>query len=212
MNDTYRIKEVAPFAGQLSVTVESTDGAFEKHIVAKEFFKPLGIEEGDLIGDEELFSLSHASDLTVAVTKALDALSYSSMSRHALTDKLRFKYKFTRSLAEEAADYAVKRHYIDEESQAKRIADVSVRTKFWGRRRIAAYLVSKGYPADVADDAAGSIKGEEYRTALSKIIDKKAGCSLDEAEYKKLVSALIRLGHDPSDVKAVLSEKADDRD
>ncbi|MBQ7670737.1 MAG: RecX family transcriptional regulator [Clostridia bacterium] len=212
MNETYRVKEVAPLAGQLSVTVESADGMTEKYSVAKEFFKPLGIEDGDLIGDEELFALSHASDLTAAVSKALDALSYSSMSRRALTDKLRFKYKFSRSLAEDAADYVVKRHYIDETSQAKRIADVAVRTKFWGRRRISAYLVSKGYPANVADDAARSVKGEEYRAALLKVIDKKAGGSLDEAEYKKLVSALIRLGHDPSDVRTALSEKENDND
>lgn len=212
MSETYRVKEVSPLAGQLSVTVESSDGIAEKHTVAKEFFKPLGIEEGDLVTDEELLALSKASDLTSAVTKALDALSYSSMSRRALTDKLRFKYKIERSLAEEAADYAVKRRYIDEAAQAKRIAEIAVRTKFWGRRRIAAHLVSKGYPSETANEAANSVKGEEYRAALSKIIDKKAGDSLDEAGFRKLMSALIRLGHDPSDVKAALSDKIKEYD
>jgi len=154
----YRITEIEASGGRFAVRVVSEDEPVgEKYIVAKEFFAPLALSKGDVIGDEELASLSRSAELTAAVSKALDVISYSNLSLKALIDKLRLKYKVERSLAEEAADYAVRRRYIDEDSQARKIAAAAVRTKLWGARRVVAELMAKGYPKSCAEDAASSV-------------------------------------------------------
>ena len=211
----YRIKSIEPHGGQYIVKVlgeGDETGLTESFLVAKEFF-PRGLGEGDLLDDGALESLSSASDLTHAVSKALDVLSYSNVSRRALVEKLRFKHKIGKEDAEAAADYAVRRGYIDEASQARRIAENAVRSKMWGLRRIASELYAKGYPKEVAEEAARSVPENEYAKALKKLIDKKVKTApQDGAEYNKLISALIRLGHGPSEIKAALTERFGDED
>ena len=81
----YRIKSIEPHGGQYIVKVlgEGDEaGLTERYLVAKEFL-PRTLCEGDLLDDGALESLSSASDLTHAVSKALDVLSYSNVSRRA---------------------------------------------------------------------------------------------------------------------------------
>ena len=207
----YRIKSIEKTGSRFVVKVSGDGieaGFAETYLVAGEFFLPLGVNDGDMIDDASLEALSSASDLTAAVSKALDALSYSVLSRRALTEKLRFKYRIDKETAERAADYAVKRGYLDEDAQAKDIAERCVRGKLWGKRRIAAELYSKGYPREVAETAADSIPDGSYAAALEKLIDKKAKTApADGAEHNRLVSSLIRLGHSPSAVKEALAER-----
>ncbi len=207
----YRIKSVEKTGGKYAVRVEGTKdgtGIFERYLVASEFFLPLGIAEGDLIDGASFDALSAADSLTAAVSKALDVLSYSNVSRKALTEKLRYKYRIGKEEAQRAADYAAERGYLDEDIQAARIAESDVRGKLWGRRRVVAELFAKGYPKEVAKRAADGISDADYRAALEKLIDKKVkNAPQDAAGYNKLISSLIRLGHSPSAIKEALSEK-----
>ncbi len=212
----YRVKSIERHGGQFIVKVHGEGdeaGLEESYPVAKEFFAPLGISEGDLLDDEGLGSLSSASDVTAAVSKALDVLSYSNVSRRALTEKLRYKYKIGKEEAEVAADYVVRRGFLDEASQASRIAESAVRNKLWGPRRIASELYAKGYPKEIAEDAARDIPEDSYGKALDKLISKKAKTApQDGAGYNKLISSLIRLGHNPSAIKEALAEHFGEQD
>lgn len=205
----FRITDAEITGGTVSVKVEGETG-FEKFVLGKEFFTPLGLSEGDEVGEAEYDALTHAAALSGAYAKALDILSYSGISRRALADKLRLKYKFDREIASEAADRAVEKGYLDEASDASRIAENDVKHKLWGKRRVAADLFSKGYSAKTAKDAANSVPDRDYEAALRRLADKKARAPLKDREaYNKAASSLVRLGHSPSDVRRVLDKKID---
>ena len=209
----YRITDIGRAGALFAVRITRPDGDGVTCLVAKEFFMPLGLSEGDEIGEDALEDLLRAAGRTEAVTKALDVLSRSDVSRKALTDKLRFKYKIDAESAEFAADYAVERRYLDEDSSARRAAERCVRQKKWGRRRVVADLISKGYPREVAAGAARSVSDEDYRAALNELIKHRfSAAPKDPASVRRAVSALIRLGHEADDVKAALGEVFSDED
>ena len=195
-----KITEIYFAGGVFSITVEGDAGA-EKYLAAREFFTPLGLAEGDGVGDEELEALREAAVLTAACRKALDALSRSDVSRRALEDRLVLKYKFDREAARAAADYAVRRGFLDEERQASELAHRAARSKNHGRRLVVAELLSKGYPKDVAERAANSVPDGEYAAALRRALAKKSG------DAPKVVASLVRLGHLPSDAAKAVNEK-----
>lgn len=207
------IRSIEPAGSLICVKIEGNcDGILEekRFLIAKEFFAPLGIKEGDRADDDSLDAVARAETLTRAVSKALDILSFSNVSRRTLTDKLRLKHSFPKSEAEEAADYVVRRGYLDEDAQARRIAENDVQTKNWGMRRVVSELYAKGYPKECAVEAAKSVGEDAYRAALRKLIDKKVKVAPpDAASYNKIISSLLRLGHSPSDVKEALVEKFD---
>lgn len=203
----YRITEVTLSGGVAVIRVAGEDKE-EKYLVAKEFFAPIGVDEGDMIGDGELEALEEAAVLTAACAKALDVISYSSVSRRALTDKLRLKYKYEKDVADAAADYAVRRGFLDEERQAERIAERDVDSKLHGRRRVFSDLFAKGYPKEVCDAAADSVGKEKYDGALRRLADKKAPSSPpDRGTLEKLIASFVRAGHSPSDAARILKEK-----
>ena len=202
----YRIEDIGRAGGLISVRITRQDEDGFLCLVAKEFFEPLGVTAGDELEEDALDALLHAAALTGAVTKALDVLSRSDVSRRALTEKLRYKYKIDAESAEFAADYVTKRGYLDEASASCRAAARCDGQTKWGRRRVAAELISKGYPRDVAVEAARSVPDGEYRAALDELIRRRYPPTEDPVQRRRAVSALIRLGHDPEDVKEALGE------
>ena len=201
-----KITEITSSGGIVIIKAEGDEGE-EKFLVAKEFYKNFGLAEGDALGDDDIEALSSATTLTAACRKALDALSRSDVSRRALTDRLVMKYKFDRETAEQAAEYAARRGFLDEERQAKEIARRAVATKNHGRRLVVAELLSKGFPKDVAVIAADEVPEEEYTDALRRALAKKSG------DPRKVVASLVRLGHSPRDAARAVKEKiSEDQD
>ena len=202
----YHITDIGRAGGLFSVKIVTPDGDAVTCLAAKEFFEPLGISEGDDIGEEAFEALRRSAALTGAVSKTLDVLSRSDVSRKALTDKLKYKYDIDAGSAEFAADYVTERGYLDEDAAARRSAARYVRRKRWGRRRVAADLISKGYPREGSVAAAASVPDEEYREALDELIRRRYPSPLrDPAEIRRAVSALIRLGHEPDRIKEALA-------
>lgn len=199
----YIIKEIAAAGVRAVVKAEKNDGSGEliTFTVGREFLAPFAVSEGDEIDEETAEELEDAEKKTYAVSKALDALSFGNLSRSALARKLRIKYGTEKKHADFAADYAVLHGYIDEKHQAERIAELCVRTKKWGKRRIVSDLISKGYPKNVAECAADSVNDADYEAALRSLVEKKAGSrSPDRDELKKTAASVIRLGYSPSEV------------
>ena len=204
----YLIKEITPFSGKYIVKAsELSTGESRTWLVAREFSENVVLSEGEVISDEAACELSDAERLTEAASKALDALSYSTLSRSALVSKLRVKYGFEKEISERAAQYAVSKGYIDEAAQAELFASRAVRTKKWGKRRIVAELCAKGYPKNTAERAACTVSDGEYLEALRSLAGKKKTIAAKNAEqYRKTAASLLRLGHSPSDIKKVMAE------
>ena len=197
----YKVTDVAAVSGRYIIELSDGD-ASDKYQVAKEFLPDFEICPGSVLCDGEFEMLKSASLKTEALGKALDALSYSNMSRRALADKLRLKYRIDRDVAEEVTEYVAARKYLDEDAQAEKIARAAVKTKMWGRKRVVMELIAKGYPKEVAVRAADKIAEEAYSDALARRVEKKLhGAPADNAALVKAVSSLARCGHAPQDVK-----------
>lgn len=199
-----RILSITAASGAFIVALEGG----ERYVVEKSLFAPIGVAEGDALDEEALDALVEASLQTAAIMRALDILSYSNASRKALIDKLRLKYKVAPLHAEAAADYALRRGYIDEAAQAEKYAGSAVRTKCWGRARVMRELAAKGYSKEICAEAADSVTENEYREALRCLVGKKINTAPRERrEVDRTVSSLVRLGHQPRDIKAALEER-----
>lgn len=186
---------------------EAPTGEVKSFTLAKEFAQGLTFSKDAEIDDETMADIKERAALTYAVMKALDALSYSNLSRFALVMKLMKKYKIKREHAEAAADYAVSNGYIDETAQAAREAELSVRTKGRGRRRIAADLAAKGYPREAIDEALDSVPPSEYYGALVSALRKKVkNKPRDREGFMKIAAAAARLGHSRSDIERAIEE------
>ena len=208
----YRIISVVPGASKIKISLRDESGDETELSVAKELL-PGSVAEGASLGEEEFEELSFAAEATKALSKALDALAASPLSAKALTDKLRFKYKFSCEASDAAAEVALSRGYIDEASQSERIAARSAAVKLWGRRRIVDELCSKGYPLQLAKEAASAVPKSVYDKSLARLVDKKcSGGIKDPAKLKSIASSLVRLGHSPSDVKDAIAKKIREND
>ena len=175
--------------------------------LGKEFWRALGYNEGDLLSDEQIEEVANAVKQSDAVSKALDALSYSNHSRRSLITKLKVKYKTDGDAAEKAADYCVRHGYIDEEYQAEKLARCAVKAKNWGAGRVVSELCAKGYPKELSKRAACKISRAEYDEALKRAIKKKAKEYPEDYRAKsRLFASLANLGHSPSDADRILSE------
>lgn len=209
---TYFVKEVRRAGNTVSViTVQVSKGYAaddgETFSLGFEFWKKLGICEGDTVSEDGYFIIGDAAKKSEAVSKALDVLSYSNHSRNSLETRLRLKCRIEKEYAVFAADYCVEHGYVDEARQAEKIAERVARTKLWGKRRIAQELYSKGYPKNIAVSAPCSVSDEEYAEILKKAILKKTDeYPCDYSEKSKLVAAVSRLGHAPKDVENALEQ------
>lgn len=201
----YEIYEVFAMQGKITFKILDLEtGEKESLTVGKEFLPPFVSpdSQGHVLDGDEYDALFEMSLVTNAVSKALSALSYGNLSRRALIFKLTSKHKLEREYAEAAADYAVRHRYIDEESQAVRIAHQCVRIKKQGKRKAAAYLMSKGYEKETVTKAVCSVDEAEYENAALCALLKKTDRLPDSKEERlKLINALLRQGHSKSHVE-----------
>ncbi len=213
----YTVKECSAFRGKiLFKIINGETGEKLSLTVGKEYLPPFvnADSEGKTLDEEQFSSLYEMSLVTEAVSKALNALSYGNLSRKGLILKLTSKYRIEKEYAEAAADYAVRHRYVDEYSQAAHIASQCVKTKKYGKRKVAAYLISKGYEKDPVTEAVNSVSAEDYEKAAYVSLSKKAKIFPKTKEEKmKLAAALMRQGHTKSHVEKafeILTEEYSD--
>ena len=164
------------------------------------------LKEGKVITDECFEALYEASCVSQAVKKAEWILSSGSCSKKGLVAKLR-KAKIERCYAERAALIMEERGFIDEFSQAERLARMYCLRKGRGKQRIMQELLVKGYERDAVTAAASFITPEEYREALMAVIERKyPDPPEDKKERDKRIAALIRLGFSLSEITEAFRE------
>ncbi len=192
--DKYKITSVTDTPAGVLITVESDRlNDVREFLMSAECRSSLPYNEGDRIGDAELAEIEEEAAFCRAFAAGLRILSYSSHSKNALVRKLCQK-GFPKDTAERAADYAADTGALDEEKEASSIADYAIRHKYWGKKRIAADLMQKGYSRSAVAAALEKINSDVYAENLARLLEKKPIPS-DRAGRDKYIAALCRLGY-----------------
>lgn len=147
------------------------------------------LSEDTLLDKETLATLEEANAHYAATVRALRLLAAGDQSVAHLARKLRER-GVERALSARVAADMKEQGYIREGRQAYRLAILRANTKLWGRRRITADLVNRGYP--VATVRAAILKAEEegeidFAALAHRLCEEKLGENPDRDEKKKLL-------------------------
>lgn len=163
-------------------------------------FESFGISEGE-ITREDVSEIMDADERYRALKRAFDIIAYGRNSTKVLADKLRHR-GFRPEVCRDIAEYMKNNGYIDEDEDASREVDVCVR-KLWGSRRILMHLHEKGYDSDAINAAKEYMETLDFVDVCVKCVRAKyKTLPKDEAERKKVISALIRHGFSMNEIKA----------
>lgn len=201
----YTVTDTENTSAGVSISVTNPDdGAELKLLISHDGFDRLGCRKGDVLTEEEFTELNREAELNRAVSRTVKILSYSDHSKAQLVKKLA-AYGFSKETAVLAAEEAVRRGYINEAEQATRAAVYYAKNKYWGKKRIAAELLFRGYERAATLSAIAAVTDEEYETSLMRIIKRKY-MPLPEKYDKKaeMISSLCRLGYSASEINRVI--------
>ena len=206
---TYTLTALSESPAGFSVSVCVTGDAANENaqfLISRELWLWGRLSAGTALSEEQFLDMEHSASFSRALARMRSILSYSGQSRANLITRLR-QYGFDDAICEETADYAVEHGLVREEAQAEHAADVYLRRKYWGKRRIRAELAARGYSEDVISRALAAIPEEEFRRALRRIIEQKYGRPpRDPEERQKMVLSLLRLGYTGSEIKDAIAE------
>ena len=208
MNETtHAVTSVVSTNAGVSVTVRANEDESEKvYLLKRQTVRELGLASGTQIGEDLLAVLEEEADLGRAQARMVRILSYSDHSVGLLVRKL-VSYGFSKEIAERAAQSAVEAGYINEEEQAKSCAEYFLRHKYWGKKRIAMELMSRGYARSTISEAIESLGDEAFYGMLVKVIEKKYPERPQKREdAEKMRASLCRLGYSIGEINAATRE------
>lgn len=211
MNETtHAVASVVTTNAGVSVTVRSLGDESEKiYLLKRNTVRELGLAQGMEIGEDLVGVLEEEAELGRAQARTVRILSYSDHSVNLLVRKL-ISYGFSREIAERAAQSAVEQGYIKEDEQARTSAEYFLRHKYWGKKRIAMELMSRGYARDAITGAIESLGEDSFRAMLVKLIEKKfPECPSAREDADKMRSALCRMGYSISEINSAMREVYD---
>ncbi len=196
----------------LSVVANEPDSTKVDLLLSDTAWSELKVAVGDEIDSAHFEAMNRAAVLDRAISRMMKILSYSDHSCAQLVKKLA-SYGFDAEIGEEAAAYAVERGYINEIEQASRAAAYFSRSKYWGKKRIALELLSRGYKRDVALAATHSVSDEQYAASLKRIMSRKyAEIPESKNERMAMFAALGRLGYSMSEIERTAEEINSERE
>lgn len=196
-----RITDVRPLDGgsavRLSLTL-SEGGHTEKRsftLSDRQYFECGRPKEGE-ISPETFDLLESLSAKHEAVRTGAYLLQFAPANRAALKRKLRAR-GISSEDAGEAAEELAARGYLDEEKQAERLI-LRYAARLYGRRRIEAELLHRGYPRETVTSAFEVCAGEiDFAQNRKKLLRQHfAGQDLtDPAVRQKAIALLRRYGY-----------------
>jgi len=203
----YRITAIIKSFAGVSVKAEAIDGEENlEYLITDDSFKEFSFEEGDEITEEDTALLETEANFCRAAARALKILSYSSHSKSALVRKL-CQYGFDKETAVRAADDTEAKGNLDEMRQTEHLVDYYLRHKYWGKKRIAAELMSRGYCKNAIMGALSEVDEERFEHNLAYLVSKKP-VPADRRERDKYISALSRMGYSlPEILRAIDNEQ-----
>ena len=211
MDNLHVVTQVVSGNAGVSVTVRLADsGENETFLVERKFVRSLGLAEDMQIDQSTVDQLAEEAEFCRAQARTVRILSYSDHSVHALVRKL-ISYGFSEEIARRCAQCAVDDGYINEEDQAGRCAEYFLRHKYWGKKRIAMELISRGYTKDAVTAAINSVDDALFAATVEKLIEKKFPARPeDKNEFNKMLSSLSRMGYSISEINAAMKKVYED--
>lgn len=206
MSECKIIAVIKNAAGTSVKTERCADGevTVTEYLISDEGWKSFCHSEGDIITDADEGYLSDEADFCRASARALKILSYSAHSKSFLVRKL-LKFGFSAEIAKRAAESTEEKGLLDEARQAEHICDYCIRHKYWGKKRIAAELMSKGYAKDTVLSAIGEIPEEMFAENLARLVERKPAPAGKE-ERDKYISSLSRMGYSIGEILSAIEK------
>ena len=143
---------------------------------------------GDILTDEEIYTIREYDEYYRAKKKALAILAYADNNRRNLSMKLS-KAGFGRDLTDRVVSEMVELGYIDEKRQLERLITVEANGKLRGPLRVIPSLVNKGYSSSDVRAVMHTLmeSGEvDFRKNAKTLLDKKLPTA-DPEERKKFL-------------------------
>ena len=143
---------------------------------------------GDILTDEQIYSIREYDEYYRAKKKALAILAYADNNRRNLSMKLS-KAGFGRDLTDRVVSEMVELGYIDERRQLERLITVEANGKLRGPLRVIPSLVNKGYSSSDVRAVMHTLmeSGEvDFRKNAKALLDKKLPTA-DPEERKKFL-------------------------
>ena len=163
-----------------------------------------GLKAGKEYSSEELSKALDTDMRRKAKERALYLLSYRDHSYIELLEKLEKTY--IEEIAYDICDKMVDLGFINDQKYANRLAKQMWETKRFGIRKIRFDLKQKGFSEDIIEEALTEISEEDATQKICELIDKKYARYLDDEKgVRKVTNALVRLGHNYSDIKEAIN-------
>ncbi len=198
--------------GRVSVSADiGCDGECEsaEFVLTDELFRSLELSGGSIpecicekycLLREDLEALDFYASVSRAYISACASFAYSPGSYRGLLRKLVQK-GFSRAVAEDAVELVRKKGFVDEESIARRRAEL-LAGKLWGRAKILSKLREEGFDAEAMSAALEYLGEVDFAENCAALIRKKYGdMPNDRREREKLYASLSRMGYSSSDIK-----------
>ena len=207
----YEIISIGPSGrGERLLLKLSTPSGEETLSVSADGYRELGLARGE-ISEAQYRGLKRIGSHEAALSKGFSILGYGANSKNQLVTKLS-RGGISRSEATAVANELESRGYLNEEEDARRIAEGLVK-KLYGPKRIISALRSKGYSEDAVAAATEWLEELDTRERCRQAAAKKIkNPPTNRAEAQKAIAKLIALGYNVNDAKyaltALISEKA----
>ena len=204
---SYEVKRVSETKAGLSAVL-SPVGSDEEIILLfrPSYWKDEDLKIGDVVDSSEFERLNTLASLSKAIARAQGMLANSDYSRARLVQRL-LHYDLERDICEQAADYMIEKGYIREKEQTERITRFFCKSNHWGKKRIAAELMGRGYDRKIIMKSLDIISDDEYYQSLMRLIEKKyPEPAEDQHEREKRIAALSRMGYSTAEILRALAE------
>ncbi len=183
--------------GTTVITIQSGKET-RKFTVSTRLCAQYGFIKGRELSDDDIEFIDELAEITRAIKKGLDLLSYSDMSKSALVRKLTSR-DFSHDVAQSAASQLEIMGYIDEKSHALRLAK-SAAKQFYGPLAISDKLRSKGFERKYVQYAIQALMRETDFAENLRIYAEQKGIlndilsNDDPKQRQKACASLLRRG------------------
>lgn len=199
------LKELMPSgSGDRVILKLVSDGRQALLTVMPEDIRRFELKKGMQISTELYDELSKNAELEAAVRQGLTILGYGTNSPNRLAEKLIHR-GVSRENAVAAVAELIRRGYINEENDVRRLCD-SMISKKDGQRKILVALRGRGYDRRALSVAEEYMADTDFSLVCEALIQSKIKkLPENREEMKKLLAKLTALGYNVSDVKKALA-------
>ncbi len=212
MSDSpFYIAECAPLGDGTSQIIVKSGRNSRKFIISTRLITSRSFTAGSDVSDDEIELMEELSEITRAIKKGLDLLSYSDMSKRTLARKLMMK-GYDGNTAECAVSHLETMGYINEKEHALRLAKTAAK-QFYGPLAISDKLRSKGFEQRYIQNALKVLYREvDFTEKLREYAESKGilEAILSEGDPKtrqKLSASLLRRGFTYEHISSLRSYK-----